>query len=122
MTLALPNKLRGEICAEFDGQSFTLCLTLGALAELEAAFGAGDLVSLAARFEAGRLSANDLIKIIYCGLRGSGHLMTEQEVASLKISGGLQAYVRIAAELLAATFGAEPMKDDGAIPPVPQDA
>ena len=39
----------------------TLVLTLGALAELEAAFGADDLVALAERFGTGRLKARDLI-------------------------------------------------------------
>ena len=48
MTMA--NRHRGEIAAVFDGRRFTLCLTLGALAELEHAFQAGDLVGLAERF------------------------------------------------------------------------
>ena len=55
----MPNHHRGEIFAELGGRSYTLCLTLGSLAELEAAFGAEDLIALAARFETGRLSARD---------------------------------------------------------------
>ena len=53
----MANRHRGEICAELGGRSRTLVLTLGALAELEAAFGAGDLVALADRFGSGRLAA-----------------------------------------------------------------
>jgi hypothetical protein len=117
----MPNRLRGEIAADFDGASLKLCLTLGALAELEDMFDASDLVALAARFEEGRLSAKDLIKIIACGLRGGGHALSDAEVAAFKVSGGLQGYVRIAADLLAATFGEAPGKDEAAIPPVPQD-
>ena len=37
------NRRRGEIVAELDGKGFRLCLTLGALAELEAAYAAEDL-------------------------------------------------------------------------------
>jgi hypothetical protein len=39
----MANRHRGEIEAVLDGRPRTLCLTLGALAELEAAFGAQDL-------------------------------------------------------------------------------
>ena len=41
-------------------QPFRLCLTLGALAELEAAFGDEDMLALATRFEKGRISARRL--------------------------------------------------------------
>ena len=43
---SMANRHRGEI-AVLDGRERTLCLTLGALAELEASFGAEDLVALA---------------------------------------------------------------------------
>ena len=66
------NARRGEISAEFDGKPFRLCLTLGALAELENAFGAGDLNALAERFGTGRLSAKDMMEIIAAGMRGGG--------------------------------------------------
>ena len=56
----MPNIYRGEIAAELGGNRRTLVLTLGALAELESAFGANDLVALAERFGTGRLSARDL--------------------------------------------------------------
>ena len=49
----MPNLHRGEIEAEIGGARRTLVLTLGALAELEAAFGADDLVALAERFGSG---------------------------------------------------------------------
>jgi hypothetical protein len=116
------NPRRGEIAAEFDGRMHTLCLTLGALAELEQKFGAGGLVELASRFENGRLSAGDLIAIIACGLRGAGATYSDNEVAALKVTGGLHTYVRIAADLLAATFGeTEPDAEMSANPRRPQD-
>lgn len=115
----MANLLRGEIEAEIGGERRTLCLTLGALAELEAAFGAGDVIALAERFQRGGLSARDLAVIIACGLRGAGADVSDDEVASMRAPGGLKAYVRIAADLIAATFGGAA---DAPRPPAPQDA
>lgn len=103
----MPNRHRGEIEAEIGGQKRRLVLTLGALAELEASFGADDLVTLAQRFGSGRLSARDLIRIIAAGLRGAGEQASEEEVARMEIAGGAAGYVAIAADLIAATFGGE---------------
>ena len=104
----MPNKYRGEIEAEIGGNRRTLVLTLGALAELESAFGAGDLVALAERFGSGRLSARDLVRIIGAGLRGAGEKVSDDEVAAMTTEGGAAGYVRIAAALIAATFDDAP--------------
>jgi hypothetical protein len=100
----MPNKYRGEIAAEIGGKRRTLVLTLGALAELESAFGVGDLVALAERFGSARLSARDLVRIIAAGLRGAAETISDDEVAAMTVEGGASGYVRIAAELLTATF------------------
>jgi len=102
----MPNRHRGEIAAELGGRRRTLVLTLGALAELEDAFGADDLVALTERFATGRLKARDLTRIIAAGLRGAGEAVSDEEVAAMAADGGAQAYVQIAADLIAATFGA----------------
>lgn len=104
----MPNRHRGEIEAEIGGRRRTLVLTLGALAELESAFGAGDLGALAERFAAGRIGARDLTRIIAAGLRGAGESVTDEEVARMSAPGGAQDYVRIAVDLIAATFGDSP--------------
>jgi hypothetical protein len=101
----MPNRHRGEIEAEIGGTKRTLVLTLGALAELEAAFGADDLVALTERFGSGRMKARDLTRIIGAGLRGAGEAVSDDEVATMAVEGGVQGYVRIAAELIQATFG-----------------
>ena len=101
----MPNIHRGEIEAEIGGAKRKLVLTLGALAELEAAFGAADLVALTERFGSGRLKARDLIRIIGAGLRGAGEAVSDEEVAAMAVDGGAQGYVRIAAALIQATFG-----------------
>ena len=100
----MPNRYRGEIDAELGGRRRTLVLTLGALAELEAAFGADDLAALAERFGTGRMRARDLVRIIAAGLRGAGETVSDDEVAAMTAPGGVTAYVRIAADLIAATF------------------
>ncbi|SFV39188.1 gene transfer agent family protein, partial [Hyphomicrobium facile] len=81
--------------------------TLGALAELESAFGDDDMLALAARFEKGRLSARDCVKIIAAGLRGAGCAVTDDEVALMRVNGGAAEYVDIVARLLNATFGGD---------------
>ena len=101
----MANKHRGEIEAEIGGARRKLLLTLGALAELEDAFGADDLVALSERFASGRLKARDLTRIISAGLRGAGEAVSDEDVAGMAIAGGAQGYVRIAAALIQATFG-----------------
>jgi hypothetical protein len=107
----MPNTYRGEIAADLGGRQRTLVLTLGALAELESAFGANDLVALAERFGSGRLSARDLVRIIAAGLRGAGEAVSDDEVAAMSADGGAAGYVRIAADLIAATFNDVPIQE-----------
>jgi hypothetical protein len=100
------NRRRGEIAAMLDGRERRLCLTLGALAELETAFEAEDLGVLVERFSSGRLSARDLIRIIGAGLRGAGEAIPDEEVAAMRVEEGAAGYARIASDLLSVTFGA----------------
>jgi hypothetical protein len=116
----MPNKHRGEIEAEIGGVNRRLVLTLGALAELEAACGADDLVALADRFGGGRLKARDLLRIIGAGLRGAGDAVTDEEVARMAVAGGAHGYVRIAGALIGATFGGPEPSGTPADPPRPQ--
>ena len=99
------NQRRGDVDAVLGGKKYTLRLTLGALNELEHAFGADDLVALAARFEGGRLSARDLLRIIAAGVRGGGMALTDDDIAQMPIEGGVPAYVQLASDLLVAAFG-----------------
>ncbi|MEW5421389.1 gene transfer agent family protein [Amorphus sp. 3PC139-8] len=101
----MANRHRGEIDAVLDGRRFTLCLTLGALAELEDAFQSGDLVGLAERFASGRLKADDAVKVIGAGLRGAGHAVSDDDVAMMTTAGGAAGYAAIVSDLLTATFG-----------------
>ena len=104
----MPNIQRGEISALIEGERKVLCLTLGALAELEARLGAGDLVGLGERFAGGRVSARDLVAILGAGLRGGGNAVSDDDIARMSIEGGLRGAAEIAARLLRATFGETP--------------
>lgn len=101
----MANKYRGEIEARLDGHAYRLVLTLGALADLEAAFGDEDMLALATRFESGRLSARDCVRVIAAGLRGGGASLEDADVARMQAEGGAAGYVDIVARLLSATFG-----------------
>jgi hypothetical protein len=98
------NRHRGEIEARFDDVAYTLCLTLGALAELEHAYGGEDVLALAERFEQGRIKASDAIKVIGAGLRGAGHAVSDDEVARFRMDDGAAGFMRLVVELLKATF------------------
>ena len=100
----MANRHRGEIEARLDGTSYRLVLTLGALAELESAFGAEDMLALAARFESGRLGAADCMRIIGAGLRGAGQTLSDADVAAMRAEGGAAGFVDIVVRLLNATF------------------
>jgi Phage tail tube protein, GTA-gp10 len=102
----MANRHRGEIEAELSGVRYTLCLTLGALASLEDAFGGEDILALAERFEQGRIKASDAIRIIGAGLRGAGHEISDDEVARLQTDEAAVGFMRIVVDLLKATFGA----------------
>lgn len=99
------NRRRGEVAARLDGNDYRLCLTLGALAELEDAFAADDLNQLVQRFATGRLSARDMTRIIAAGLRGAGYALSDAEVGAMQCDDGVAGFARIVGALLAATFG-----------------
>ena len=111
----MANRIRGEISASFDGKTYTLCLTLGALAELESLLGEADMLALAKRFESGRMASRDAVAILGAGLRGAGYDITDDEVAAMRCEGAAAGFVTVVARLLEATFGEA--ADAGAEPP-----
>ena len=88
------NGERGEARAELAGAERKLCLTLGALAEIETALGIEGLEALADRMR--RLSAKDLMAVLTALLRGGGE--RELDVATLE--------PKAAAEAVAKAFAA----------------
>lgn len=100
----MANPYAGEVALVVDGRRHVLKLTLGALAELEADLGEGDLISLVQRFETGRFSAADLLALLGAGLRGGGLGMEAAALAAGEIEGGPMEAARVAAQLLAQSF------------------
>lgn len=103
----MANLHRGEIDAVLSGKAYTLCLTLGALAQLEAQLGCEDILALARRFESGRITAREAICVIGAGLRGAGNDITNENVASMQMDGGVPKYLSLVIDLLQAAFGAQ---------------
>jgi hypothetical protein len=65
-----PNPARGEVVVPLAGTPRRLCLTLGALARIEAALGLDDWSALPERFA--RLSAKELLAVLAALLEGGG--------------------------------------------------
>jgi hypothetical protein len=92
------NGVRGEAAAWLAGAERTLCLTLGALAEIETALGVKGFAELAERMRA--LSAADLLAVLAALLRGGGEADLAKDLARAAID------PRAAAEAVAGAFTA----------------
>lgn len=100
----MANPWAGEVAIVLDGVPHAAKLTLGALAELEAALEAGSLVDLVERFEDRRFSTRDVLALVVAGLRGGGWRGTAADLMTAEIGGGPVEAARAAAELLARAF------------------
>ncbi len=100
----MANPWAGEVAIDLDGRRHVAKLTLGSLAELEAALDSGTLVDLVERFEQGRFSTRDVLALVVAGLRGGGWQGTTSDLRTVEIGGGPVEAVRVAAELLARAF------------------
>jgi len=100
----MANPWSGEVAVMLNGERHVARLTLGALAELEAALDAGSLIELVERFEAGRFSTRDVLALLVAGLRGGGWAGTAADLRTVEIGGGPLEAARAAAELLARAF------------------
>jgi len=98
------NPYRGDVELVLDGEARPMRLTLGALAELEAALGADSLLALVERFESGAFSSVDLIELLLAGLRGAGLLIDRDLLLASSIEGGPMAAAKAGALLLKRAF------------------
>lgn len=83
------NAARGETSLVIGGVARRLCLTLGALAEIEAAFGCKRMAELDARLRS--LSAADLTLVLAALLRGGGEDEAAARLGSADVSPGAAA-------------------------------
>ncbi|WP_339746937.1 GTA-gp10 family protein [uncultured Maricaulis sp.] len=70
----MANRARGETTLDIGGVAHTLCLTLGALAEIEALFEDGV-----------RVDARNLVTVLGVLLRGGGSTITEAQLRAAPI-------------------------------------
>ena len=100
----MANPLAGEVAVTINGDQYVCKLTLGALAELEAAMAEGSLVALVERFESGGYSGRDVMALIVAGLRGGGWQGSADDLLTADIEGGPYGAAQIAATLLVRAF------------------
>ena len=104
----MANRHRGDVDLVLPGETLTLRLTLGALAEIEAAFGAPDLAALGERLARGKISAVDLIRLLAAAVRGGGRKLTDREFADRVTAAEIPACIAALGDLFAQTFGDAP--------------
>ena len=92
------NGVRGETVARLAGAERRLCLTLGALAEIETGLGLAEMTELGERMRS--LSANDLMVVLAALLRGGGEAALADGLAVSAVD------PREAAEAVAQAFAA----------------
>lgn len=92
----LRNAARGEVLLAINGEDRRLCVTLGALAELEAAFDVASFTELGERLA--HLTASDLIIVLSALTIGGGAGMSGAEIAAAQVE------PRAAAEAVARAF------------------
>jgi hypothetical protein len=98
------NARRGEVEAVIDGRRRILCLTLGALAEIETAFGVDNIADLVGRISGEKLGSTEMIAILGAALRGGGNIVADEDVADMRVDGGVDAAIGLVARLLRSTF------------------
>jgi len=103
----MANRHRGEVALQAGGESFTLCLTLGALAELEDIYGGEDILTVAGRFSSGKLTSRDAVNLLKASMRGGGHNVSAIDFDRLSFEGGMAGLIRTLAMLLHVTFATE---------------
>lgn len=79
----MANGVRGEVVARLAGAERTLCLTLGALAEIETGLGVAGMAALAERMRS--LSARDLMVVLAALLRGGCEVALADGLASAPV-------------------------------------
>lgn len=100
----MANPWAGEVDVTLDGVVHVARLTLGALAELEAQMHEATMLDIVRRFEAGALSARDVLAVIVAGLRGGGWGGKIADLTAVDVCGGPVDAAKIAGLLVARAF------------------
>ncbi len=112
----MTNRIRGEAALAAGGRSYTLLLTLGALAEIEEGLGLADLSEVSTRLKS--LRAADLAIVAAALLRGGGQELAPADV--LRLPCPLGALVQAVGDAFeAAGLGARQGEGGGSSAPFP---
>lgn len=101
----MTNAMRGEVDIDLGGRRLVLCLTLGALAEIETALGGDNLAAAIARLKAP--SARQLVAILGALVRGGGTAISDSDIAAMRLDIG-KAVEAIGAAFVVAGLGDGP--------------
>lgn len=99
-------------------------LTLQALAEIEAAFGASDLQALGERLSGGKLAARDLVVLLGATMRGGGAQLADTAIAMKIDASDISRAVAALGEVFRIAFSGDPVSpepDASRHPRMPQD-
>ena len=107
MIMLQGNAARGEVMGRFGEETHRLVLTIGALAELEAALAVSDIMALLERFAGGRISAREAALVVMAGLKGGGIALGDAALERLVKGRPAMETIGNAARLLNATFGSD---------------
>ena len=102
----MTNTVRGEVAIKGpDGTDYNLCLSMGAMAELEKELGLEDITKIGSRLT--KPTSEDLITIILCLLHGGGHEdITREELRRWPFN------VKTVTKAMTAAFSAAGLDDD----------
>ena len=101
----MSNRHRGEVSLMLGEERYVLRLSLQALAEIEAAFGANDLQALGERLGKGRFSARDLTMLVGATIRAGGAVLSDADIATKITAADLPGVIGALGEVFALGFG-----------------
>ena len=102
----MANPYRGEIALSVDGKLYTLRLTLGALASLEARLGAASLSDLMDRLMGGAVSFAEVETVLGAAL-AAGEKLTAETASTILQRAAPRELTFAYVALMRATFGGE---------------
>ena len=80
------NTQRGEAALEAGAERYTLCLTMGALAEIEYALGVRGLPAIGGALQDQSMAA--MLAVLGALLRGGGHEISDTDVGAIRVRPG----------------------------------
>lgn len=105
----MANKRRGEVKFKVGSKIYTLCMTLGAMAELEEVFELESITDLPAVFSDGKVKIRQIINLLGALIRGGGHDVSNEEIGAFDLD---------AVEAFGAAMEAINIQGEGADTPV----